>query len=720
VQTRAANPLSWAETLSQLANVYRERIRGLKAKNVETAIRMYRRALEVVTRESLPFEWAATRADLSAALLQRVAGDRSDNLEEAIQGCREVLEVVDRRERPLEWSYAMVDLALAHLRRALGDRARNVEDAIEACRLALEIQTREAMPFEWARLMSNLGLLLLWRVRDNRAENLEEALAVSRRALEVLTPEATPYEWADTLNNLGLVYLDREREGRAANVEEAISCFQQALSIRTREAAPRLWGLTLSNLGNAWHSRVLGNSPSNSEAAIEAYERALEALTREDDPLEWSGVKSNLASAYLNRILGDRKENLGRALAVCRDALEVRTRRSAPVDWAGTLNTLGLIYTRRLRGDRGENRARAVAAFQEALQVVTAESLPVDFRRLRRNLGNLYFAEGSWKEATQAYGEALYAAEILYQSGVTPEGRSFELGENRDLVPRAAYCLARTGEVWGAVELLERWKTRSLAEALSRNEALLGRLPEEQRVAFRRAVERIRFLEAEAREAGLPGARQLSFVLVDLRAAREELAQIVEALRSVESDFLPEGLDAMGIRAVTRSLGRPLVYLITTPRGSLALLLRPQGELEAVWADAFREEDLDSMVYELDEAGELGGSRDHLRERLGRLSRLGAGLAAPLAARLRHHGDPGVMLILGGRLGLLPLHAAPYPLDGREVCLLDELEVSQVPSARALDHALVRLAGTHPGRETSWQWATRCLCPKVSSPWSSP
>ncbi len=698
-QKRAANPFAWAETLSQLANVYRERILGLRAKNVETAIRMYHKALEVLTRESLPYEWAATRTDLSAALLQRVLGDPSDNLEEAIRGCREVLKVVDRRKRPLVWSYAMVDLAVAHVRRALGDRARNVEDAIEACRQALEIQTREAMPFEWARLMSNLGLLLLWRMRDNRAENLEEALAVSRGALEVLTPEVTPYEWADTLNNLGLVYLDREREGRAANLEKAISCFQQALSVRTRDAAPRLWGQTLSNLGNAWHLRLLGNSVSNSEAAIEAYEGALESLTRQDDPLEWSGVKSNLASAYLSRGLGDREENLERALAACREALEVRTRRSMPVDWAGTLNTLGLIYTRRLHGGREENRARAVAAFQEALQVVTAESLPVDFRRLRRNLGNLFFSEGSWKDAAQAYGEALQAAEILYQSGVTPEGRSFELGENRDLVPRATYCLARTGEIWGAVELLERWKTRSLAEALSRNEALLGRLPEEQRITFRRAVERIRFLETEAREAGLPGARQLSSVLVDLRAAREELARIVEALRSVEPDFLPEGLDALGIRAVARSLGRPLAYLITTPLGSLVLLLRPQGELEAVWADTFREADLDSIVYELDEAGGLGGGRDYLRERLGRLSRLGVGFAAPLAARLRQHGDPGVMLILGDRLGLLPIHAAPYPLDGGEVCLLDEVEVSQVPSARALGHALVRLAGTRPARD---------------------
>ncbi len=241
------------------------------------------------------------------------------------------------------------------------------------------------------------------------------------------------------------------------------------------------------------------------------------------------------------------------------------------------------------------------------------------------------------------------------------------------------------------MELLERWKTRSLAEALSRNEALLGRLPEERRRELRGAVERIRILEAEAREAGLPGAREFLAVMADLRDAREELARIVEALRLVDPDFLPAGLDAAGIRAVVRALGRPLVYLIVSPLGSLALLLHPRDEIETVWCDLFREADLD-RIYE--ETGGLLEGRDRLRARLGKLSRLGADFAALLAARLRGH--PSVVLIPQGRLGLLPLHAAPYRHEGRELCLLDEMEVSQAPSARALGHALARLAGTRP------------------------
>ncbi len=43
-----------------------------------------------------------------------------------------------------------------------------------------------------------------------------------------------------------------------------------------------------------------------------------------------------------------------------------------------------------------------------------------------------------------------------------------------------------------------------------------------------------------------------------------------------------------------------------------------------------------------------------------------------------------VTLIPTGRLALLPLHAARYRVDGREVCFLDEFAVSYAPSATAL------------------------------------
>jgi CHAT domain-containing protein len=63
---------------------------------------------------------------------------------------------------------------------------------------------------------------------------------------------------------------------------------------------------------------------------------------------------------------------------------------------------------------------------------------------------------------------------------------------------------------------------------------------------------------------------------------------------------------------------------------------------------------------------------------------VGRELIAPIAERLRPLGLTRVHLIAGGKLSLLPLHAAPYPVAGRSLCLLDEMDVSFIPAARVL------------------------------------
>ena len=74
------------------------------------------------------------------------------------------------------------------------------------------------------------------------------------------------------------------------------------------------------------------------------------------------------------------------------------------------------------------------------------------------------------------------------------------------------------------------------------------------------------------------------------------------------------------------------------------------------------------------------------------LPKVGASLIAPVAARLRELNATGVVLLPTGLLGLLPLHAAPYTVDGETRCLLDEFDVSHTPGARVLGAARAALA----------------------------
>jgi CHAT domain-containing protein/tetratricopeptide (TPR) repeat protein len=686
VHTRSAHPRAWARAVHNLANLYLERVRGDRAGNVEAAIRLYRKELEIWEQEASPIEQAMALSDLAAAFLQRVRGNRRDNVEQSLAIYQRILETVDLTAHPLDRADFVLNLAVAYARREKGDRADNLERAIVLCRQALAVWTRGDMPFDWARAQGNLAYLHTLRLRGNRAENLEEALAASARALEVLNPEDTPEAWADTLNNRGLVFWERVRGGRADNLEESISCFQRALSVRTRKAMPLLWAQTTANLGNALFVRERGERADNLDEAIAAYRRALRALPKRESPLEWAALQHNLATAHLLRLRGDPGENAERALAAARAALRIRTRDATPVIWAETMDTLGLAQAQRLRGNRSANLRRAVAAFRQALEALPADSLPADHRRVQRHLGDVFFGRSRWRPACAAYLAAERVAGQLYASGVTAEGRDYELGENRDLIPRTAYALARTGQMKEAVLLLERWKARALAEALARNEALLGQIPQELEAAFRRGEEQVRGLEREARSAGEPGRRSFAAMHRDLSAALEARDRLIERIREVTPDFLPSGLDFRGLGAMVRSLGHPLVYLIATEQGSLGLLVHGRGpgrrmSIEPLWMEGFQ---IDSMGL----SGPLQAP--------GAFRRLGQEMAAPLAARLRELGAHAVTLVPVGGLHLLPLQAAPYRLDGRELCLLDELDVAQVPSGRSLAHAMGRLAVLRP------------------------
>lgn len=74
------------------------------------------------------------------------------------------------------------------------------------------------------------------------------------------------------------------------------------------------------------------------------------------------------------------------------------------------------------------------------------------------------------------------------------------------------------------------------------------------------------------------------------------------------------------------------------------------------------------------------------------LPALGGNIASPLASTLRDAGEKSVTLIPAGLLSLLPLHAAPYTVDGQLRTLLDEFVVSYAPSALALKHCRKTLA----------------------------
>jgi CHAT domain-containing protein len=308
----------------------------------------------------------------------------------------------------------------------------------------------------------------------------------------------------------------------------------------------------------------------------------------------------------------------------------------------------------------------------------------------------LHFGECQWNLAHISYTAAITAAEARYQVAATEVSRQAELAEVRDLFPNLAFCLARLGKPNEAVEQLEAGKARGLAEALARDRAALDGVKAEDRAAFEAARSRIKSLEVEARAMGPVGApdrttsRSFTEISEDLRAARHELDAVINRIRAYQSEFMPSGLDFEAI-AATVMPECPLVYLITTSQGSLAFLIPPGAKTldtnHVVWLEEFRNDDLDGLLVQRNAEDEVIGGY-LVGQAMGGYQRLQAGLdlilpilrdrlVGPLAARLVELGFRRASLIPGGRLSLLPLHAAGS----------DAVTFIYTPSARALQAA---------------------------------
>ncbi|MFN6518187.1 MAG: CHAT domain-containing protein [Nostoc sp. CreGUA01] len=694
VLTRAAFPEDWAGNQNNLAIAYKNRIKGERADNLEQAIAAYERALEVYTRAAFPEEWAMTQNNLATAYSARIKGERADNLELAIAAYERGLKVITHAAFPEKWAMIQNNLATAYNNRIKGERADNLELAIAACKRALKVITHAAFPEKWAMTQNNLARAYNARIKGERADNLELAIAAYEHALKVRTRAAFPEKWAQTQNDLARAYSDRIKGERADNLEQAIAAYERALEVYTRAAFPEDWAMTQNNLATAYSARIKGEWADNLELAIAAYECALEVYTRAAFPKDWAMTQNNLATAYGTRIKGERADNLELAIAASERALEVYTRAAFPEDWAGNQNNLANAYSDRIKGERADNLEQAIAAYERALEVRTRAAFPKDCLQTARNLGNLHFEQQTWAKAASAYTTALEAGEILYQSAILLDGKAAELAATNNLPRLAAYALARSGNLQAAVLTLEQGRARGLSETLDRDRANLTQLQQLAPALYTQYTDttaQLRKLETQQRLRMTSDDRH-SFIPETLRTKalelRASLMIIIEQIRQVTgyADFLTQpSFD--DIRQALRP-GIPLVYLITTSTGSLALIFTQDG-IGALWLDDLTENSLEELLYNWFDA--YNESQTNHQAWLDAIDQgthqLWQPLMSPLIDYLQLRHFQQATLIPTGFLSLLPLHTAwvedSTAPTGRRYAL-DAIQFTYVPNARSL------------------------------------
>jgi hypothetical protein len=432
---------------------------------------------------------------------------------------------------------------------------------------------------------------------------------------------------------------------------------------------------------------------------------------------------NNLGNGLRDRYArSGRLEDLEAAVEAYREA--VNTTPSDSPDRARYLNNLGNgLRDRYARSGRLEDLEAAVEAFRNACELGLEASLESAFIGAR-GWGKWALQRCAWEEAAEAYSFVSKAIERLLEVQLLRTAKESWLREAQGLSANGAYALARTGDLERAIEIVEGGQARLLAEALEHNRQDLMQLSArghgELLARYRQAASRWAELTSEAEQpsAALPTGVALRAARAEARA---ELDTVVEHVRQVPGykDFLRTPTFA---RIHAAAENAPLAYILATPAGGLALIVRAgrpdpreTADVQAVWLDELTETAVREKMQGPADTPQLGGylgayvrwraephdenARAHWFNALKTTTRwLWDGLMGPLVEALgplKEPQIPSVVLIPTGLLGLLPLHAAWTEAEAARTdrrYALDVASFRYAPSARALAAAQV-LAG---------------------------
>jgi tetratricopeptide (TPR) repeat protein len=266
-------PNDWAAAQTGLGLAYAD-FNGDKAENLEKAIAHHNAALEV----SHGPERAAVLTNLANLFKQRMRGDWQENQEEAMERQIAALSIYIRDAFPYEWAIGQVNLGNIYRDRWRDDRALNVERALGYYSAALEIFSRVDFPELWAQVQVELARGFGRRIQGDRAQNIESAISHYEAALQVFTPTSFPQDWAAVQTDLGQMYVERISGNRADNIERGIAYHEAALRVFTEETSLANWALVQRKLAIAFDARLVGTREQNVERSVESCCKSLEAF----------------------------------------------------------------------------------------------------------------------------------------------------------------------------------------------------------------------------------------------------------------------------------------------------------------------------------------------------------------------------------------------------------------------------------------------------------
>jgi len=620
-----------------------------------------------------------------------------------------------------------------------GIRWLNVELAIIAYESALQVRTREAFPELWTETQNNLGLALSDRIKGDRPSNLDQAIFSFKVTLDIRTCKINPEQEAMIQNNLANAYvkrslITRHRPTRKEYLKLAIENYKLALRIRNKESFIEEWATTQNGLAVAYSYLAQIDSESKLKILSNSIYKKLirvykDDLSRMKKAATYYNLGNNLSQA--NHAIS--KYNILQAIVCYKLSLNFYKRDTHKAQWAALQCGLAIAFSkyihtgsRKTINQNPEILEQVIDFYKLALEIYTPDNFPYDNLRTGRALANFLSDENRWDEAAKVYKQALLSAGILYQSCLLISSQSIELNNINDLHCNAAYAFTKFSHAQkandqkttlkNAIIVLETNRARCLSESLVRDRANLTQLQQlapQIYTQYQNLTQQLRNLESQQRDRMVSADRNSitpEAFRNEATRLRKDLEETIAQIRQVpgyEGFLTPIKWENIQ-KAVT--LDRPLVYLVTTPNGGMALTVTVNS-IEVLWLDNLNENTLLELLKTwfgtyLEWTAASQQFRDDSSEENHQAYKkaetiwlntietttlqLWDLLMGPIVQQLKAKGFDRATLIPTGFLSLLPLHAA-WTIDDSKPTgkryAIDDIHFTYTPNAKSLTEA---------------------------------
>ncbi|WP_371680966.1 CHAT domain-containing protein [Streptomyces sp. NBC_01276] len=363
------------------------------------------------------------------------------------------------------------------------------------------------------------------------------------------------------------------------------------------------------------------------------------------------------------------------------------------------LAALGEALTlRHARDGSEEDAARATATLRAACTTAVEQGFPL--RRGARIWARWAGDRGAWAEAVEAAELGLAHHETSVRTQLVRDHKEAVVAELGWLSCLGGYAYAQLGDTAAAAVIVERGLAAMLSDALEREPADLGGLQDAGRGDLVRRYHDHTHAIAEletlldpsnrgVRRPGAPGGAAGQWA-EPLKRRHEDLKSLIDEIREVDGfgDFLkPPGLQDIYAAAEEQ----PLVYVLATPWGGLALTVERGGDRPGHVELPLERDKADLLAaYLLSAKGPAV---------LPAISVITAVLwtAVMRPVLLAMAGHRAITLVPAGSLSFLPFHAARGSANLQpavdDTYALDLMRVTYAPNARTLSQAAHRARG---------------------------